>query len=103
MSIIKFSFFILFLCFICLSGIKTQDDVQDLKEHVDSVCSEPDHKHFSQTTLAYITPWNSLGFETVLKYSAKFDIISPCWFDIKPETLKGKFNSKVNFLYLNLD
>jgi len=83
-----FTFFLFIL-------VNSQEDLNELKEHVDSVCSEPDHKHFSQKTLAYITPWNLNGLELALKYSAKFDIISPCWFDIKPEILKDKFNSKV--------
>lgn len=73
-----------------------QDDINELREHVDSVCSEPEHKHFSKTTLGYITPWNTNGMELALKYSAKFDIISPCWFDIQTETIQGKFNTKID-------
>jgi hypothetical protein len=39
-----------------------------------------------------------------LKYYTKFDIISPCWFDIKPETYGGKFNSKIEGSnYVNTD
>lgn len=78
-----------------MSSVYTQEDVSELREHVDSVCSEPEHKHFSKTTLAFITPWNLNGLELSLKYSAKFDYISPCWFNIMPETLQGKFNTKV--------
>lgn len=34
--------------------------------------------------------------DLALKYSAKFDIVSPCWFQIKPEVLQDKFNSKID-------
>lgn len=36
-----------------------------------------------------------------LKYAMKFDYVSPTWFDIKPETFKGKFNVKVSIYYNN--
>jgi hypothetical protein len=39
-----------------------------------------------------------------LKYYNKFDIISPCYFDIKPEIMGGKFNSKIDGSnYVNMD
>ena len=39
-----------------------------------------------------------------LKYHNKFDIISPCYFDIKPEVMGGKFNSKIDGSnYINTD
>jgi hypothetical protein len=95
---IKIIYTLLVIYLFFISNIQCQDNIEDLKEHVDSVCSEPEHKHFSGTTLSYITPWNLNGLELTLKYSAKFDIVSPCWFDIKPENLQGKFNSKVKFL-----
>ncbi len=84
------------LVLLFLSGAHTQEDISELREHVDSVCSEPEHKHFSKLSLGYITPWNTNGMELALKYSAKFDFISPCWFDIQPESMQGKFNSKID-------
>jgi hypothetical protein len=88
-------FYAFLLIFIFASFINTQEDIFELKDHVSSVCSEPDHKHFSKLTLGYITPWNINGLELSIKYSAKFDFVSPCWFEIKPENLQGKFNSKI--------
>jgi hypothetical protein len=84
------------LALVFFAGVHTQENINELREHVDSVCSEPDHKHFSKLTLGYITPWNSNGMELALKYSAKFDFISPCWFDIQPEVLQGKYNTKID-------
>jgi hypothetical protein len=85
-----------FLAIAILTCCNSQENLDELREHSDSVCTEPDHKHFSGTTLGYITPWNINGLDLTLKYSAKFDIVSPCWFEIKPEELKGKFNAKVS-------
>jgi len=31
-----------------------------------------------------------------LKFINKLDIITPCWFEIKPEILHGKFNSMID-------
>ena len=41
-------------------------------------------------TLAYITPWNKEGYNYVEKYSNKFDIISPTWFELKPDEIDGE-------------
>ena len=48
--------------------------------------------------LVYFTPWNKEGKDLALKYSEKIDIVSPVWFDMKPETLQGQYNTLVNFL-----
>jgi len=87
---------IILICILSLLSLcKSQENMNELKEHVDSICQEPEHKHFNKTTLGYITPWNLNGLELALKYSAKFDIISPTWFEIKHEIFQGKFHSKI--------
>jgi len=91
----KLIFISLFCLLLFSASINSQESLADLKEQVESVCQEPEVKNFSKTTLAYITPWNSNGIDLVLKYLPKFDIISPCWFEIKPEILQGKFQSKI--------
>jgi hypothetical protein len=40
-----------------ITQILTQETLKDIREHADTVCSEPDHKHFNKHTLTYITPW----------------------------------------------
>jgi hypothetical protein len=90
----KFSLFLI-ISIILISQILTQENIDELREHVDSVCQEPDHKHFNKISLGYITPWHQTGLDLALKYSAKFDIISPCWFEIRPESHQGRFNTKL--------
>lgn len=45
--------------------------------------------------LVYFSPWNKEGEAYVTKYAGKLDIISPVWFDLKPENLQGKYNTNV--------
>lgn len=91
----KRTFIALIICYLAINVIICQESLKDLKSNIHSTCQNPEHKHYDKKTLAYITPWNNLGVELVLKYYAKFDIVSPCWFDLKPEILQGKFNMKV--------
>ncbi|KAI3636176.1 hypothetical protein MIR68_005528 [Amoeboaphelidium protococcarum] len=39
--------------------------------------------------LAYVTPWNSHGYDVAVKFRSKFDIISPVWFRIRPRNGGG--------------
>uniref|UniRef100_A0A5K3FBQ6 Chitinase domain-containing protein 1 n=1 Tax=Mesocestoides corti TaxID=53468 RepID=A0A5K3FBQ6_MESCO len=45
-------------------------------------------KKLSNVVLAYVTPWNSNGFEKTKIFAQKFSIVSPVWFQLKPEGLK---------------
>lgn len=92
--------YLLFIISLMLGKLNSQENIEKFKEQVDAVCEEPEKKNYPRTTLAYITPWNFNGMELALKYSEKFELVSPCWFDIKPETLHGQFNSKVNFTFI---
>jgi hypothetical protein len=52
----------------------------------------------------FIKVRNNKGLDMTLIYYNKFDIISPCYFDIKPEVMGGKFNSKIDGSnYINTD
>ena len=50
---LKFSLFLILSLFL-FSKIFSQENIEELREHVDSVCQEPDHKHFNKLTLGYI-------------------------------------------------
>ena len=50
-------------------------DKEDFKEYTPSL-----------KKLVFITPWNPVGQELVLKYAKKFDIVSPCWYDLSFNT-----------------
>lgn len=40
-------------------------------------------KHFSGETLAYVTPWNSDGYEVCKQSGAKFTYIAPVWLQLR--------------------
>jgi hypothetical protein len=40
------------------------------------------------------------GTDMAVKYAAKFDIITPTWFDIKPDTNQQGFSVKVYILII---
>ncbi|XP_059471746.1 chitinase domain-containing protein 1 [Neocloeon triangulifer] len=50
-----------------------------------------DVKHHNTTTvLAYVTPWNSKGYEIAEKFTKKFDLISPVWLQVK-RSVEGSY------------
>eukprot|EP01134_Creolimax_fragrantissima_P003586 CFRG3586T1 len=53
---------------------------------------EPLHKkrQFHSNTLAYVTPWNSLGYDMAKKYSNKFTYVSPVWHQVR-ESVSGQY------------
>lgn len=40
-------------------------------------------RNFTNPVLAYITPWNSQGYEMAMKYNNKFTHLSPVWYELK--------------------
>ncbi|XP_017029375.1 chitinase domain-containing protein 1 [Drosophila kikkawai] len=39
-------------------------------------------RRFNGTTLGYVTPWNSHGYDVAKMFAKKFDIISPVWLQV---------------------
>jgi hypothetical protein len=50
------------------------------------IFSNSSNKEFAGETLAYITPWNSLGYSNAITHKAKLTFVSPVWFQIKPKS-----------------
>lgn len=48
-------------------------------------------KVFNGSTLAYVTPWNSDGYDIAKKFGGKFDLISPVWFQIAESDIKDQY------------
>ncbi|XP_073277215.1 uncharacterized protein [Primulina huaijiensis] len=53
-------------------------------------------RNFTNPVLAYITPWNSQGYEMAKKYNNKFTHLSPVWYELKSQgtnlVLEGRHN-----------
>eukprot|EP01137_Pigoraptor_chileana_P015542 Opistho-2@71583 len=41
-------------------------------------------KHFPNDVLAYVTPWNGRGYDIAKGFGAKFTLVSPVWFLLRP-------------------
>ncbi|KAI3449260.1 hypothetical protein Pfo_005925 [Paulownia fortunei] len=54
-------------------------------------------RNFKNPVLAYITPWNSQGYDMAKKYSNKFTHLSPVWYELKSQgtklVLEGRHNA----------
>ncbi|CAH1774190.1 unnamed protein product [Owenia fusiformis] len=54
-----------------------------LGQHKEYCEIEKEIKKFKGTTLAYVTPWNSHGYDIAKMFGNKFDYVSPVWLQIK--------------------
>ncbi|XP_048758393.2 chitinase domain-containing protein 1-like isoform X2 [Ostrea edulis] len=54
-----------------------------IKEHSSYCDRDREVKHFPGITLAYVTPWNSHGYDIAKIFSQKFSYVSPVWLQIK--------------------
>ncbi|XP_019192501.1 PREDICTED: uncharacterized protein LOC109186803 [Ipomoea nil] len=54
-------------------------------------------RHFQNPVLAYITPWNSKGYNLAKKFCNKFTHLSPVWYELKSKgtdlVLDGRHNA----------
>ncbi|KAI1279583.1 Chitinase domain-containing protein 1 [Halotydeus destructor] len=62
------------------TSVKVRDVV---REHKSYTLSEADDRSFNGTTLAYVTPWNSHGYDVAKMFANKFTHISPVWLQIR--------------------
>ena len=83
----KYFYTFLLLLNICSCQIPTVSEIKNqlIKTNFDN------EKKYPLKTLGYITPWNKEGYEYVEKYTKKFDIVSPTWFELKSDELDGEF------------
>lgn len=54
-----------------------------IRENEAYTVSQADVKHFNGTNLAYLTPWNSRGYEIAEIFAHKFTYLSPVWLQLK--------------------
>ncbi|KAK3161306.1 hypothetical protein QOZ80_1BG0075470 [Eleusine coracana subsp. coracana] len=66
-----------------------------MQEHA-RVSENRSRRNFQNPVLAYVTPWNSKGYDMVKLFSAKLTHISPVWYDLKSDgkrlVLEGEHN-----------
>ncbi|KAL1546355.1 hypothetical protein AAHA92_22961 [Salvia divinorum] len=71
--------------------------------HENTMTSEnSSRRNFENPVLAYITPWNSQGYEMAKKFSNKFTHLSPVWYELKSQetklVLEGRHNADKHWI-----
>ncbi|KAL2468863.1 Glycosyl hydrolase superfamily protein [Forsythia ovata] len=54
------------------------------------------HRNFKNPVLAYITPWNSKGYDKAKKFNNKFTHLSPVWYELKSQDTKLVMDGRHN-------
>lgn len=60
------------------------------------------YRHFPLPVLAYITPWNSRGYDLAKTFNSKFTHLSPVWYNLKSQggslVLEGRHDADVGWI-----
>ncbi|WCJ22392.1 Chitinase domain-containing protein 1 [Euphorbia peplus] len=79
------------------ASLKTNLKYQEILNENSVLSKNESHRRYAFSTLAYVTPWNSKGYEMAKKFANKFTHISPVWYDLKSEgtglILEGRHNA----------
>lgn len=82
--------------------VKTDVNYQEIFTENSKVSENVSHRHYTYPVLAYITPWNSKGYEMATKFNSKFTHLSPVWYDLKSQgtslILEGRHNADAGWL-----
>ncbi|XP_022757522.1 chitinase domain-containing protein 1 isoform X2 [Durio zibethinus] len=77
--------------------IKTDINFQEILTENSKVAENASQRHYDYPVLAYITPWNSRGYEMAKRFNSKFTHLSPVWYDLKSQgsslVLEGRHNA----------
>ncbi|KAJ9188243.1 hypothetical protein P3X46_003615 [Hevea brasiliensis] len=77
--------------------VKTDLNYQEILSKNSKVSNNASHRQYTYPVLAYITPWNSKGYEMAKRFTNKFTHLSPVWYDLRSQgtdlTLQGRHNA----------
>lgn len=68
--------------------VKADIDFQEILTENSRVSENETLRHFSNPVLAYITPWNSAGYNLAKRFNSKFTHLSPVWYNLKSQGTK---------------
>lgn len=68
--------------------VKANVDYQEILTEHSRVSENRTLRHFSNPVLAYITPWNSAGYDLAKRFNSKFTHLSPVWYNLKSQGTK---------------
>ncbi|GAA0164356.1 hypothetical protein LIER_20014 [Lithospermum erythrorhizon] len=82
--------------------VKADLTYQDVLIENDKVLENSSRRHFANPVLAYITPWNSKGYDMAKRFASKFTHVSPVWYELKSQgtqlVLEGRHNADAGWI-----
>ncbi|XP_042385715.1 chitinase domain-containing protein 1-like isoform X1 [Zingiber officinale] len=76
--------------------VKPNVDYHEILAENSRFSENTSRRHFPNPVLAYVTPWNSRGYEMAKLFGSKLTHISPIWYELKSEgkklVLEGRHN-----------
>ncbi|KAK9049481.1 hypothetical protein SSX86_031550 [Deinandra increscens subsp. villosa] len=76
--------------------VKTDISYQEILSENGKVSENASGRNFPNPVLAYVTPWNSKGYEMAKKFNSKLTHISPVWYDLKSQGVKFVLEGRHN-------
>nr|XP_016480474.1 PREDICTED: chitinase domain-containing protein 1-like isoform X1 [Nicotiana tabacum] len=76
--------------------VKTDLTYREILTENSKVSENISQRYFRNPVLAYITPWNSKGYDLAKKFSSKITHLSPVWYELKNEGSKLVLNGRHN-------
>ncbi|XP_039061377.1 chitinase domain-containing protein 1 [Hibiscus syriacus] len=77
--------------------IKTDISFQDILTENSKIAGNESVRNYNYPVLAYITTWNSKGYEMAKRFNSKFTHLSPVWYDLRSHgsslILEGRHNA----------
>lgn len=75
---------------------------QDILTENSRVSVNTSRRHYEYPILAYITPWNSRGYDLAKRFTSKLTHLSPVWYDLKSDgaqiVLEGRHNADLGWI-----
>ncbi|OVA01938.1 Glycoside hydrolase [Macleaya cordata] len=82
--------------------VKPNANYQEILAENSRVSENTSRRHYTYPILAYITPWNSRGYDLAKTFNSKFTHLSPVWYDLKSEgtrlVLEGRHNADFGWI-----
>ncbi|XP_010913890.1 uncharacterized protein [Elaeis guineensis] len=82
--------------------VKRDVSFQEILTEHGRVSENKSGRHFPNPVLAYITPWNSRGYEIANLFNSKLTHLSPVWYELKSEgktlVLEGRHNADIKWI-----
>ncbi|XP_057980557.1 uncharacterized protein LOC131166225 isoform X2 [Malania oleifera] len=82
--------------------VKANMNYREILAENENVLGNMSHRHYTYPVLAYITPWNSKGYDLAKRFNSKFTHLSPIWYTLNSQgtklILEGRHNADMGWI-----